>query len=56
MPVAFTKDGLLDNECGVLFVRPGHAPPRVGDKLGRLRLDLVSVRPLGGPWYRFGTT
>lgn len=52
--VALLYDGLLDNLHGVLWVRPGSAPPSEGEKL--LDTDLVSLRDLGRGWFAFGTT
>ena len=54
--VLFIEDGMLDNEYGVLWVRPGHQPPAVGPPADARFLYFVVMRPLGDGWYEFVTT
>jgi hypothetical protein len=52
--VALLYDGFLDNLHGILWVRPGSAPPSEREKV--FDTDLVSLRELGNGWFAFGTT
>ena len=54
--VLFIEDGMLDNEYGVLWVRPGHQPPALGPPADPYFLYFIVMRPLGDGWYEFETT
>lgn len=52
--VVLTRDGMLDNCWGVLFVLSDHDPPLYGDHLSCG--SLISLSKLVGRWYAFSTT
>ncbi len=54
--VIFVEDGLVSSEYGVLWVRPGYPPPRVGEPEEKGRPYFTGFRPLGGHWFAFGAT
>jgi hypothetical protein len=54
--VMFVEDGLIDNLYGVLWVRPGQAPPTVGRPTDDSGTHFTSLRTLGDGWYAFTTT
>ena len=54
--ILFVEDGMLDNEYGVLLVRPGQLPPRVGPPVRDEDMYFTGMRPLGGGWFAWTST
>jgi hypothetical protein len=53
--VLFEEDGMLGKAHGVLYVRPGHAPPSLGPPQQAGRPHLAALRPLGNGWFTYSS-